>query len=409
MNTSLIDLRYGDQSVTCRVPAQAEVLATREPVQEVSRERFVREFAALLPSPLPPGLIAIVVADKTRLCDYPRILPWLTELLRNQGASSEQICFYIAYGNHARQTESESLAAYGPLYECFPFIHHQSADQGQFIDLGKTSSGTPVRIRRELVAASLVITIGAISHHYFAGFGGGRKLLFPGLGEQEAIALNHRLFLDAKTSELALGCRSGQLEHNPVAKDLQEIHHLLPPHLSIHGLLDSHGRVAAFRCGSTYGHFLAACAEHDRSFRAPGTRRFSLVLASAGGFPKDINLIQVHKAIDNSASFVVDHGHLIMLAQCRDGIGSSTFLPYFDLADRDAAFAALMHRYSGNGGTALSMMAKTQRITVSLVTDLDDSLCRRISCQRLTLAEAEGLMANQPDMAIIANASMLIR
>ncbi|MGD9947783.1 MAG: lactate racemase domain-containing protein [Desulfobulbus sp.] len=404
-----MDLRYGEQTLAVTVPAHADILSVNEPVLQVNQDRFIQDFSTFLPAQMPAGPIAIVVADKTRLCDYPRILSWLTELLLTQGARSEQIRFYIAYGTHARQTDAESLTAYGPLYAKFPFIHHQSTDLGQFVDLGRTRSGTPVRIRRELVEAALIITVGAISHHYFAGFGGGRKLLFPGLGEQEAIYRNHRLFLDTHTRDLSRGCRSGQFEQNPVATDLEEINALLPHYLSIHGLLDSHGQVVAFHCGNSYQHFLTACAEHDQNYRCKIRRRYPLVLASAGGFPKDINFIQSHKAIDNSSDFVEDGGHLILLAQCRDGIGSTTFLPYFEIGDRNSAFETLLKHYSGNGGTALSMMAKSQRISISLVTDLEQSLCTRIGVRHISLAEVELMLRRKENMALIPNSSMLIR
>ena len=118
------------------------------------------------------------------------------------------------------------------------------------------------------------------------------------------------------------------------------------------------------------------------------------MLASAGGFPKDINFIQTHKAINNSATFVRDGGQLIILAQCRDGVGSTTLLPYFDMATPEAAFAALLTHYSGNGGTALSMMAKNERISIALVTELDESLCNRIGVRRISLKEVEPIMRN---------------
>lgn len=403
-----VALRYGEHVLACTVPAEAHILTPNEPVYQVDRPRFIRECSALLPEQIPTGRIAIVVADKTRLCEYPLVLPWLTQLLIERGASGAQIRFYIAYGTHTRQTDAESLAAYGPLYNQYPFIHHQCLDKGQFMTLGQTRRGTPVRILRELLNAALIITVGAISHHYFAGYGGGRKLLFPGLGEQEAIYRNHALLLDAAARSLSPACRPGQLEQNPVAEDLEEIHHLLPSYLSIHGLLNSHGQLAALRCGNSYRHFLAACAEHDQSFRVCRQQRYPLVLAAAGGFPKDINFIQTHKAINNSAAFVRDGGQLIMLAQCRDGIGSSTFLPYFDMADSDAAFSALLARYSGNGGTALSMMAKNERIDIALVTDLEQSVCNRMGIRRISLIKAEHILGKQRHMAIIPNSSMLI-
>lgn len=409
MNRVSVDLAYGEQQLTFSVPAQAVMLSSREPDCTVDLDQLQAQFTALLPNPLPAGPIAIVVADKTRLCDYPCILPWLVASLQARGGAQEQIRFYIAYGTHGRQTEAESMAAYGPLYQQFPFVHHQSLDQGQFVHLGTTRRGTPVRVRRDLVQSALIITVGAISHHYFAGFGGGRKLLFPGLAEQEAIYRNHQLFLDQATHELASGCRSGQLSHNPLAEDLEDIHRILPPYLSIHGLLNSAGEVVAYRCGNRYHHFVEACVEHDQHFRSPDKGLYPLVLASAGGFPKDINFIQAHKAIDNAAAFVADGGLLIILAQCRDGIGSSTFLPYIDMNDPRIVFAALLHRYCGNGGTALSMMTKNRRISVALITELEDSLCNRIGMTRLDQHQVQQRISRQESMAIIANSSMLVR
>ena len=238
---------------------------------------------------------------------------------------------------------------------------------------------------------------------------GAASCLFPGLAEQEAIYHNHQLFLDQRTHELASGCRAGQLSHNPLAEDLEEINRFLPPYLSIHGLLNSGGEVVAYRCGNRYHHFVEACVEHDQSFRSPDRGQYPLVLASAGGFPKDINFIQAHKAIDNAAAFVAAGGHLIVLAQCSDGIGSSTFLPYIDMNDRRTVFAALLHRYCGNGGTALSMMAKTKRFSIALVTALEESLCHRIGITRLDQHQVQQRIGQQKSMAIIANSSMLIR
>lgn len=402
-------LRYGHDRLECTVSADADILEIREPERAVSRESFLAGVNRLLPPAVPQGSVGIVVADKTRLCGYPQTLPWLTTALRDWGVDRARIAFYIAYGTHAPQSEAESLNTYGPTYARYPFIHHRSTAPTRFAELGRTTRGTPVRIRADLLDAGLIITMGAISHHYFAGFGGGRKLLFPGLGEKEAIYRNHRLFLDAKQRILALGCRPGQLDANPLAEDLAEIDHMLPPYRSIHGLLDSQGEVAAYRFGTGYDDFLTVCREHDVFYRAKSSKRYDLVLASAGGYPKDINMIQAHKAIDNAAAFVRDGGTLIVLAECADGIGSSTFLPYFEMGGWTVAFDHLAGEYSGNGGTALAMMAKTGRIRIALVTALDEHLCRKIGTTKISIEEASRRAIDAGEVAVIPNASMLIR
>ena len=410
MGERRVALRYGRGHLECTVSDRATFLDIREPAHTLDKVSFLSGLRDLLPPVVPKGPIAIVVADKTRLCGYPIILPWLVKGLRERGAAREQIVFYIAYGTHAPQSEAESLAAYGPICTEYPFIHHHCRDPVRFAELGRTRRGTPLRIRKDLLNAGLILTVGAISHHYFAGFGGGRKLLFPGLGEQEAIALNHRLFLDDRHPRLAPGCHPGQLAGNPLAEDLAEIHAMLPPHLSIHGLLDSQGRLAAVRFGATYADFLAVCQEHDALYRAATDELYDLVLASAGGYPKDINMIQTHKAIDNAAAFVHDGGTLMLLAECADGIGSTTFLPYFAMGGKVAVFAHLRSAYRGNGGTALAMMVKTERIHIVLVTALPEELCRQIGVDRVTAEDlANFRRATARDMAVIANASMLIR
>jgi len=177
--------------------------------------------------------------------------------------------------------------------------------------------------------STLLITFGAISHHYFAGFGGGRKLLFPGLGDRESIYHNHSLFLNMKEKKLEPGCQSGILDGNPIAEDLLEIENLLPPRISIHGILDSHGKVCQLHIGSAYGDFLGACNQHNIYYKSQSADHYDCVVASSGGYPKDINFIQAHKSIHNAASFVKDGGTLIILAECIDGVGTNTFLPLF--------------------------------------------------------------------------------
>ena len=126
--------------------------------------------------------------------------------------------------------------------------------------------------------------------------------------------------------------------------------------------------------------FLAACALHAKACEVPSAQ-YDLVVASCGGMPKDINFIQAHKAVHNAGMFVRDGGLLLLYAACRDGIGSTTFLPWFELGGFSQAFRRLADGYAGNGGTALAMMAKTGRIRIGLISNLDVNICRLIGVQ----------------------------
>ena len=180
--------------------------------------------------------------------------------------------------------------------------------------------------------------------------------------------------------------------------------------VSIHGILDSKGKVCRLIVGNTYADFLKACKRLDFFYKASAKNQYELVIASCGGFPKDINFIQVHKAINNAAMFVKDKGSLIVFAQCSDGIGSDTFIEYFNYPDFSQAFDILQKDYKGNGGTALSMMAKTDRIKIFLKTDMDDKICHKIGVKKIKDPMIKTLVKTfQHDMASIENASLLIR
>jgi nickel-dependent lactate racemase len=406
-----ITLKYGRQKISLPLPEQADIFQIREPDQKITLALFASRLAEAL-EPMHPDLsdISIVVGDKTRLCGYPEYLPVLVKALENFGADRNRITVFIAYGTHAPQSDGECRAAYGKVYENLRFIHHDCTDDRCFLNLGKTSRGTWVRIRKDILDTTFLITFGAISHHYFAGYGGGRKLIFPGLGHRDSIYHNHGLFLDQKRRKLSLYCRSGILDQNPLAEDLAEIETFRPADLAVHGILDSQGRVCDLLPGAGIRHFRNACAAHGKNCEINATKDYGLVVASCGGFPKDINFIQSHKAIEHASKFVQDNGTLIILAQCPDGVGSNTFLPWFDIGQWETAFDKLAKNYEGNGGTALSMMAKLKRIRILMVTELSDSVCKTIGIEKITMDQVK-MFVNESSgpIAAIPNAAMLVR
>ncbi len=406
-----IDLKYGHEFIPFTLPSGAVLTEFREPEYDISKEVFTGDLFRFLPEDAAKyQRVAIVVSDKTRLCGYPEFLPWLTEALIRHGAAQENISFYIAYGTHPRQTEEESLSSYGEIYKEFRFVHHDCRDEAAFQFLGTTSRGTPVMARSDLLGSTLLITFGSISHHYFAGYGGGRKLLFPGLGSRDAIYQNHGLFLDRSNRSLAAGCQPGSLEGNPLAEDLKEIDAWLPPRISVHGIMNASGKVCRMIVGGTYDDFVAACRVHDSYYRYVPGEFYDLVIASSGGYPKDINFIQAHKSVHHAAAFVRDGGQLVILSECIDKIASDYFMKYLEAGGFEEAYDMLEKKYEGNGGTALSMMLKTQRIRIHMLTSLDMATCRTLGVGKVTKEDVQRIIdAEKGSMAVIRNASMLVR
>ena len=406
-----IELKYGRRKISLPLSDRTDIFQIHEPDKKITPSLFATRLREELER-LNPDLsdIAIVVGDKTRLCGYPEYLPVLISTLENFGADPDRMTLFIAYGTHALQTDKECLEAYGDSYQNVRFIHHDCMDDKCFVNSGKTSRGTSVLIRRDIVETGFLITFGAVSHHYFAGYGGGRKLIFPGLGQKESIYQNHGLFLDKKRQTLSPCCQSGVLDKNPLAEDLAEFETFCPADLAIHGILDSKGQVCDLLPGVGTDHFQNACVEHGKHCEVAVTRDYDLVIASCGGYPKDINFIQSHKAIEHASKFVRNNGMLIILAECQDGVGSKTFLPWFEMGSWKNAFDRLAQNYEGNGGTALSMMAKLKRIRILMVTQLSDSICKTIGVEKIFLDQVKLLVKRSTgSVAAIPNAGILVR
>lgn len=405
------DLKYGGRGINLDFKKDDCVYDIKEPEPRTSINAFRQQLESRLEK-LEPDVsnVAVIVADKTRLCGYATYLKVLLDALELYGALRDRTTLYIAYGTHARQDEAISRSIYGESYDRYRFVHHDCTDEGVFSHLGKTRRGTPVMIRKDILDASFRITFGAVSHHYFAGYGGGRKLIFPGLGFRDAIYHNHGLFLDKGSRALASGCLPGCLDGNPIAEDLEEVETCCPAHLAIHGILDSRGRVCDLHVGTSKTDFRASCRDHGKNCEISDDGLYDMVVASCGGFPKDINFIQSHKAIHNAAAFVRDGKDLIVFAECRDGIGSKTFLPWFEIGSQDEAFDRLAQNYEGNGGTALAMMAKTKRVRVHMVTALDAAILEKIAVRPVSVDQVSTMIrkASSP-VAVIPHAGLLVK
>lgn len=403
-------MKYGSSEIPLVFPGDVLSLGHTEPEIQTSPDLFRKLLASGLKiDATQVKTVGIVVADKTRLCQYPEYLPVLTSFLMGSGISQDEITFHIAYGTHAPQSEDECLQSYGDTYRQFRFMHHNSKGK-RFRTLGTTSRGTAAKISEAVMEHDLLITFGAVLHHYFAGYGGGRKLLFPGLAAYDSILQNHSLFLDSKRKATREGCLPGELANNPLALDLEEIESMLPQRLEIHAILNSNKQVCKLFLGNDYEDFREVCNQYDRLFRSNETREFDLVVASAGGYPKDINFIQAHKSIHNAASFVKNGGKLVIFAECREGIGNPDFMKLFKLGGRDNIFEVLAVEYKNNAGTALAMLEKSHRMDIYLVTSLSEEECTLMGAYKCSIENAQKIIEEETgQLAIIENAALLYK
>lgn len=312
--------------------------------------------------------VVIVTSDVTRYTGSEIYLPLLVERLNRQGIPDRDIEILIALGIHRKQTDHEHQKILGPLYKRVRVIDHDCDNPAELVLLGRTSSGIEVSANRRAVEADRLILTGVIGFHYFAGFGGGRKALLPGIASRQACMASHFALLNplpgSGKNPLAT---TGNLEGNPVHQAMLEACAMAEPAFILNTVLSLDKHIIAAYAGHWRTAHEEGCRFYREQFSFPLQEQADLVIVSCGGFPKDINLIQAHKSMEYASQALKEGGVMILLAECRDGFGNDTFFNWFRHKQREEFETALRAHYEINGQTAYSTLMKAQRFKIIMV------------------------------------------
>ncbi|MCI8511328.1 MAG: nickel-dependent lactate racemase [Lachnospiraceae bacterium] len=312
--------------------------------------------------------IVIVTSDITRPCPSNVILPALLEELSLGGVSDSQLTVVFALGSHRRHTEDERRRLVGK--EIFSRIACVDSGHNGFVRLGETSFGTPVDIDKTVAEADFLICVGNIEYHYFAGYSGGAKAVMPGVSTWEAIQENHsRMVLDA--------ARAGNLHDNPLRQDIEEAGRMLGIDFILNVVLDEEKNIIRAVAGDVKKAHEAGCEFLDRLYKVSLPKAADIVITTPGGFPKDLNLYQSQKALDNAKYAVREGGILILAAACTEGAGSGIFEEWMTAAASPDDLLSRIQtdfRLGGHKAAAIAMVLKKNRIF--LVSDMEPELVR---------------------------------
>ena len=290
--------------------AAAALKAIRNPIDSKPLAEIVK----------PGEKVAIVVSDETRLCYTDQFLPVIVQELNGQGIPDNDIDIVIATGTHRAQTPEEDILVLGEtMVKRFRVHQHDCRDTENLVYKGMTSRGNKVYINKIVANADKVIATGAVTLHPMAGFGGGRKAIVPGVAGLETINRNHVLALSEKPGE---GCNpnvtTAKLEGNPFHEDLMECAEFIDPDFLLDVVLTSEGGLYEVVAGNWKTAFYQGCKDLLEISGIPVTQQADVVIASGGGYPKDINLYQGTKTHMNVDVAVKPGGIAIIMLECPD-------------------------------------------------------------------------------------------
>jgi nickel-dependent lactate racemase len=320
----------------------------------------------------PGERVALIVNDITRLTRSDLMLPPLVETLNRAGIPDKDILVVFALGIHRPQTAAERRRILGDeLYRRLESVDHDAFDDANLQAVGTTSFGNLVEINRRVLEADRIILTGEIIYHLIAGYSGGRKSLVPGVAGARTTTFNHNMIFDPR-------CRSGVLEGNPSHEDLVEACRMVQPDFLLNVVLSPEGRLVKVVAGHWDLAHREGCRAVDQMLRADLEEPFDLIIASAGGYPLDIDLRQAHKGLENAVRALRQGGSILFYAECRSGSGHPSFDEYVARYKDDAEMeAALKRKFEVGGHKAWWIVRLGRLFDVHLVSTLPEEFVRR--------------------------------
>jgi lactate racemase len=371
------DLPYGKNHLPVRVAGDRLVPRRADPVDDeaaVVRDALRNPIGtAPLRDIVHPGeRVAIVVNDITRLTRTDLILPPVIETLNAAGVPDGDIFIVFALGIHRPQTEDERKLIVGEeIYSRIRCFDHISTDTANLVEIGTTSFGNRVEINRQVWEADRIILTGEIIYHLIAGYSGGRKSLCPGVAGFHTTTFNHRMIFDPN-------CRAGKLDGNPAHEDLLEACRMADPDFIVNVVLSPEGKLIRVVAGHYDLAHREGCRTVDQMLRVDLDEPYDLVIASAGGFPVDIDLRQAHKGLENACHALRPGGTILFYAECPSGAGIKSFEEYVGRYRDDFEMRDALEREFVVGGHKAYWVARLGRLyDVHLVSGLDPEFVRR--------------------------------
>jgi len=314
--------------------------------------------------------IIVVTSDITRPMPSYKVLPLLLAELNLAGVEDNNITVVFGLGSHREQTEEEKRKLVGD--DIFDRISCINSDPDNVVSLGVTSKGTPVDIFKPVVEADKIICLGNIEYHYFAGYSGGYKAIMPGVSTFSAIQKNHSHMVKE-------GASTGNLNNNPVRDDIEEVAGFIKIDLLLNVVLNENKRIVGVFAGHPVNAHREGCKFLDKLYSCPIDARADIVIVSAGGYPKDINLYQAQKALDNAKYAVKKGGIIILVAQCKEGLGGESFEKWMIEFNRsDQMIEEIEKNFILGGHKAAAIALILKNADIYLVSDMDPSFVNNI-------------------------------
>ncbi|HTY90388.1 MAG TPA: nickel-dependent lactate racemase [Methanocella sp.] len=371
-----VDLKYGKGHFEVNVPDEnlagiilpKELTGVKDEQAEIRRALESPIGSPKLREKVKAGMkVVVIISDATRPCPSYKFLPILLDEINAGGVPDKDITVVIALGSHRNSTPEEQKALMGPAYGRVRNVDHDRHDCKY---IGTSSFGHRIEIFREVVDADFIVCTGNTEYHYFAGYSGGVKAVLPGCASHDTIEVNHAMMVSPKAE-------TGRLD-GPIRQEIDEVPGMLKIGFLLDVVLNSKKEIVAAVAGDVMKAHREGVKYVD-SMYSVNVQKADIVITSAGGYPKDINMYQAQKAMDNCKHAVRNGGTMILVARCQECLGNDVFACWVDEATTIEAQARRMDEHFELGGHKASVIAKTaMKCEIDLISEIPEETVRKM-------------------------------
>ena len=383
----MLSLKFGDQLIPLPRLDGIPLLARDEPPPLADP---AADLAHALAHPCAGPSLAEHLAGRRKVClvlpDATRPLPasLVEGLLEAFGETAKIV--RIANGTHRRTTPEEHRQLLGRFFGKVEVGDRLADDPATHAPLPQEPGAPRFALDRAALDCDAWVLMGPASFHYLAGFGGGGKLVAPGLADRATAEHVHCACL-ADQGGRHPRAQAGVLEGNPLRVRLEEVCRLCPPQFYVVPLLDSSYRPVAIFAGERQATFSAACRALEQAYGI-ACRRFATVIACAGGQPYDLDFVQAHKAWEMARAACAPGGSIVWVARCPEGL-PARHRAFLDRHRTAAAMeTALRASFDIAAHTVWAARAKAEQRQVVAVTEMSPDLVAALGMEHAPSLQA---------------------
>jgi len=219
----------------------------------------------------------IVFDDRTRPTPVGDVAPFVTEALHRAGMEKDQIRFIWALGSHGAYDMINARKKLGDhIVENYAVYNHDPFQNT--VRVGRTPTGVEVWLNREYMNCDLRIGIGCITAHVHVGFGGGAKIILPGIAGIESINQFHnQMYRDRSRVGL------GNFDGNIMRAECDAAGDMAGLDFKIDCLINRRGEIAGLHAGPFRATHQAGGEEGKEHYGIPHATGYDISVSNAYG------------------------------------------------------------------------------------------------------------------------------